>query len=62
MTHIGDTFFVAKPSLNNLQSTKPATEHRVPYFSAGTTDVLHRSYFSHISDTELDGKVLVYSN
>jgi hypothetical protein len=61
MTHIGDTFFVAKASLNNLQSTKQATEHRRLYVSAGTRSVLHRSYCSCISGTELDGTALVYS-
>lgn len=61
MTHIGDTFLVVKASFKNPESIQPAAEHRGLSLSAGTRGVLHHSYCSCISDTQLDSTVLVYS-
>lgn len=61
MTHIGDTFLVVKALPNNPQCTPPAIEHRWLSSSAGTRGVLHSSYCSCISGTQLDGTAPVYS-
>jgi hypothetical protein len=52
---------IAQQLLNNPHSTQPLTELRRLSSSAGTRGVLHRSYCSCISGTDLVGTALVYS-
>lgn len=59
MTHIGDTFLVVKAPFKNPENTQPAAENRGLSLSTDTRGVLHRSYCSCTSSTQLDGTVLV---